>query len=376
MRTGQLGVFPVLQGPDVPIRQFSKRIDQALYAAFENAMAARSLHEILRRRNSSLLYYSVDPIEPGLLDELARERGIHGFLRGDYAYVAGSGRAVVTLELHDQSCKQVARVRRVLGDRRLADWMNTVLDKDLTADESAAYSFPEPDVTIDLVQDELVRVAGSVLTEAARKLGGRPDAESRPFFLRPAILPGNEQEEETFKRLYQQLDDSAARAIEAGARQGLDPAKSLDTVPVEIGGEQFANYRRAYGRIVEQIGTAFECSNAQLFRVQVTKYLFDQLIERPPVEGLDLVAPPGIAEGEFTVDDTTVLVQPVVRIDGGKLTCLVRVIDANRPNRVLVQRSTALPRQLTKRLQPQLEARARDHTAPQLTPSLQKLLAG
>lgn len=371
----QLGIFPVLRGADVPVRQFSLRVDQALQEAFENAMPVMELHQVLLASSRSVLWYASDPIEPEILSKLAKERDLRGFLRGTYNYVANSGRVVVTFEYFDENCKLVLRVRRALVDARMAPWMNQALERELGTDEAAGYTFAPPSIDLDTVSAALGRAAQVAVRSALSKLG-KKDGEPRPFFLRPTLVPGNEGEEAMLAKVYQQLDAVAGRLLEQGTKKSLDADAALSTLPCTIAGKEFPSYRAAYQELVEHVGLAFECTGGQLLRNQLSKHLHDLLLESELGEQIDLVLPPGLAEGAFEVDARTVILQPEIKLDGGKVVCLVRVIDADKPTRSLTQKSETLPARFGPLLVPKLTERMQDRTTPKLDGYLGQVLGG
>lgn len=362
----QLGIFPVLRSSDAPLRQFSLRLDQALLSGFTNAFDVGRLHEMLRKQKSSVLWYSTDPIEPGLLDGLAAAHGIGGFVRGSYNYVAGSGRVVVTLEYYDDKCRLVARVRRALVDPRMADWMDQNLDKDLTGDEAAGYRFDAPTLSVADLQDQLADVAQRAIQEAVDKLDKKGvDASARQFFLLPTLLPGTEAQQKQIERIQQQLAETAARVIKEGAAKGRTEEQSLMEQPCTIAGTGFASYREAYLKLMELVGLNYECSRGQVLRDQFTAALYDRLAESDLAVADRVQMPSSLSQGDFQPDVDTLLVQSQFRLDGDRLTIVVRVIENGQSTR-LAQKSVVFPPRWTPLVAPQLTQQATDRTVPSL----------
>lgn len=362
----QLGIFPVLRTSDAPVRQFSLRLDQALLTGFANAFDVGRLHEMLLKQKSSVLWYSTDPIQPGLLDELAVAHGIGGFVRGSYNYVAGSGRVVVTLEYHDDKCKLVARVRRALVDPRMAGWMDQNLDKDLTDDEAAGYRFADPTVSVADLQDQLADVARRAIQEAVEKLAKKGvQASARPFFLLPTLLPGTEAQQKQVELIQQQLAETAARVIKEGAAKGRTEEQALHELPCTIAGTDFASYHDAYLKLMELVGLNYECSQGQVLRDQFTAALSDQLAESDLAVADQIQMPPSLSQGDFQPGVDTLMVQPQLRLDGDRLTIVVRVIENGQSTR-LAQKSVVFAPRLTALIAPQLTQQATDRAVPSL----------
>ncbi|MCC7397536.1 MAG: hypothetical protein IT455_10785 [Planctomycetes bacterium] len=362
----QLGIFPVLRTSDAPVRQFSLRLDQALLTGFPNAFDVGRLHEMLLKQKSSVLWYSTDPIEPGLLDDLAAAHGIGGFVRGYYNYVAGSGRVVVTLEYHDDKCKLVARVRRALVDPRMAGWMDQNLDKDLTDDEAAGYRFTDPTVSVADLQDQLADVARRAIQEAVEKLAKKGvQASARPFFLLPTLLPGTEAQQKQVEMIQQQLAETAARVIKEGAAKGRTEEQSLHELPCTIAGTDFASYHDAYLKLMELVGLNYECSQGQVLRDQFTAALSDQLAESDLPVADQIQMPPSLSQGDFQPGVDTLMVQSQLRLDGDRLTIVVRVIENGQSTR-LAQKSVVFAPRLTALIAPQLTQQATDRAVPSL----------